>query len=137
MTIARDIMNPSPVTVGPEQSVFELVQLLYAVGSDAAAVLDGEALAGVITSAHLASPPDLALALIRRERPDVRVRERLVEVAPISPDLPATEVLALLYAGTAGCVPVADEDGGLAGLVTPRSVVAALASRPMTERVFK
>lgn len=137
MATARDVMNPNPVTVGPGQRIHDLVQLMYAVGTDAAAVIDDQRLAGVVTSAQLGTIPDLVLALIRREQPETTAGERLVQVDPVSEDTPATEVLALLYAGTAGCVPVVDADGSLAGLVTPRSVVAALATHPMTAMVFK
>lgn len=133
---ASALMNPTPVTVGPELSLAALVALWLDVGTDAAVVVSDEVLVGVISSRHLALHPDLRAALQQRQSPDVRVRALMVQVTPVSPHTTAQEVLEQLYLGEAGCVPVVASDR-VVGLVTRRSVVSSLAGQSSEARIHK
>lgn len=136
MTTARELMDPTPLTVGPEQGVTELVQLMHEVGTTAVAVLDGEELIGVVSSRHLALHPDLAEAFLAHQRPDLRARH-VMSIAPwVEPGHLAIDVLARLYTSEAECVAVM-ENGALLGLVSRRSVLAALSGESMDARVIK
>lgn len=136
MATASDLMNPTPLTAGPEQSVYDVVRKLHEVSADAACVIEDDRLLGIVTSRHLGLAAGLAERLLARERPDVPVHDLVELVEPVAPDTPADEVLAALYEASPGAVPVMD-GGVLRGLVSRKSVVAALAGEPLHSRVIK
>ena len=137
MTTARDLMNPTPVSVGPQLGVFALLQMLFDVSADAACVVEGDTLIGVVTSREIGRRPELARELLQRQRPDVRVRAVMTDVPPATPQTSAEAVLEQLYEpDTPGCVPIV-EGGRLVGLVTRKSAIAAFVGQPPGTPVIK
>ncbi len=136
MATARDLMDPTPLTVGPEQGVTSLVRQMAEVASYVACVIDDDELVGVVSSRQLALAPSVVERLLAREEPPTRARDFLETAPVVAPDRDASEVLMLLHASPAECVAVADDTGFL-GLVTRRTVITALAGESMEPRIIK
>jgi len=136
MATARDLMDPTPLTVGPEQGVKDLVRLMADVSAYVACIIDDAELVGVVSSRQIAADTEVVNGLLAREEPAVRARDLMVTPPEVPPDLEASEVLARLHRSPADCLAVIDDTGFL-GVVSRRTVVSVLAGESMEPRIIK
>lgn len=146
-TIARDIMTPDPITVGPDASVTEAAHLMVDNHVGALPVLEGERLVGIVTEGDLIMqdvklefptyihlldgmimyPP--ATARFEDElRKAVAASVRAVmtsDVVTVQSDTPIEDVVTLLVDRRVGSIPVLDQER-LVGIVSKSDVVRSL-----------
>jgi len=139
---AADVMSPPLATVPAGASAADAWRLLHRHRADALPVIDGERrLAGVITRerlreagfAHRAARPAGALAMRwPLRRPDRRAArttiDTLIDAAHpcVHHARPLADLLALFASGAHAHLPVLDDDGRVAGVVTQADLIAGL-----------
>lgn len=135
MATARDLMDPTPLTVGPEQGVLSLVREMANVHSYVACIIDGTDLVGIVSTRQIALAVVVDV-LLEGEEPSIRTRDLSVTPPTAPPDQDAVEVLNLLHTSPAECVAVVDETGFI-GIVTRRTVLTALSGESMEPKIIK
>lgn len=124
----RDIMEPDPPDVGPNESVAELVNERMLRGEDRSFLVrhaDG-GLAGIVTLADVRRLP-------REQWDGARVTDimtRHAELATVAPDATAEEAMRLLQEREVGQLPVVEPDGRtIVGLVTRAGLLRLIDTR--------
>lgn len=123
------IMSRPVLTVEASETLWDAWQLLFVSGLRHLVVLnrDGSTV-GVLSDRNvLTEVPATAEHLSRRHVADVMAQVPLVHVGPDDSPVHAAEVMA---ANMVEAVPVLDDDGRLAGIVTESDVVRWVAGRP-------
>ena len=119
------IMTPNPVTIGPEATIGEAIELLLARRISGLPVIDSDGkLAGILTEFAL-----LALAY-DQEITGQTVQEHMTrEVLTVDAEDPVNKVADLCIVHRVRRLPVV-QDGRLVGLVARRDVLEALFNTP-------
>jgi CBS domain-containing protein len=120
--VARDVMRTTTDALAPELSVRAAARRLAAFDGAGLPVVDAGRLAGVLT-AH-----DVVARVVAEGRdPDATTVGEVAEhsISSVGPELPLTEVVALLARQGRGWVPVADR-GHLVGVVVASDLRAGL-----------
>jgi len=112
MLCVRDVMTAWPVAVGPDRSVAEARHMAETWGVHHLMVTLDDLLIGVICQCDLSDASDRELVEQHMQSPFVFV----------SPDASVEVAAATMVAQGVGCLPVLDEGGRLAGLVTRRDL---------------
>ncbi|HIE39333.1 MAG TPA: CBS domain-containing protein [Anaerolineales bacterium] len=126
--LVRDRMSPDPITVTPDTSVKETLELLRSRPFRHLPVVDEEGrLVGITTEKSLvyASPTsDLSLSVFEVDYLLSRMRVEQVmarEVITVSPDLPVEEAARVMIDHRIGCLPVVEE-GKLVGIISDTDI---------------
>jgi CBS domain-containing membrane protein len=125
----RDLMTPSPFTLGPRDTLAALYDLMdnHRVRHVPIVDADGE-LVGLLTHTDLAmtalgSLSDLPLSQERDLLQRRRIREVMVtEVETVDPETPLSEAASTLFENKIGCLPVV-EGSRLVGILTESDFV--------------
>lgn len=124
----RDAMDPAPSSVGPNESVADLVQERMLRGEERSFLVrhDDGGLAGLVTLTDVRR-------LARDQWPGARVTDimtRYGDLATIGPEAPLADALRLLQERDIGQLPVIDGDGrNPVGLVTRRGILRLIEAR--------
>jgi citrate synthase len=123
-----DLMKQPALTVEPEAQVQTAADRMHQAGSGSIVVLDGGArVVGILTERDL-----LRLAASGSDASKERVADWMTaDPTTASPDTPATEGLRRLNEGRFRHLPVCDPDGGLAGIVSMRDLMAIARVEPV------
>jgi len=122
----RDLMTPTPITIGPLESLQDAMELMHRRRVRHLPVVDGAKLVGLLTDRDLrrAAPSPL----VPTENPGALMEQTTVERVmvkepqTIAPGQPLREALQLLVDKKYGALPVM-EQGRLVGIVTPIDVM--------------
>ncbi|HMV67448.1 MAG TPA: CBS domain-containing protein [Myxococcota bacterium] len=146
MSVARDVIDPDALVVGPDERVVDLARRLYETRADGACVVDGGRVVGVVTTMdvlfrarRLHTPPVFVLMdlVIPLGNPWAMQRERDKVVAAtvaglmtrdpvtVGPDEPLDAVASRMIDEHLSLVPVV-EDGRLLGVVTKHGALGAI-----------
>ncbi len=123
--ILEDVLQPEPLTIGPEESVSTLARVLVEWGVGCAPVVDGGRLCGIATEI------DVLKALVKLgetagEAARITVAQRMTsDVVAIDAKTTAAEALALMGAQNVRHLPVLDRQSVL-GIVSDRDLRALL-----------
>jgi CBS domain-containing membrane protein len=125
----RDLMTPSPYTLGPRDTLASLYDLMdtHRVRHVPIVDRDGE-LVGLLTHTDLAmsalgAQSDLPLSQERDLLQRRRVREIMItEIETVEPDTPLRDAAATLFENKIGCLPVV-EGSRLVGILTESDFV--------------
>jgi CBS domain-containing protein len=152
MTEVRDIMDSSPATVHPDTPVEQVVALLRDHEVPGVPVVDGDGrCVGIVSEADLVLPDDQGdlhiphyinlfggtVFLEPLGRFEQRLRKAFASTAAdmmtrdpdsVAPDTTVKEAARLIHESGHNRLPVVDEDGRLAGVVTRLDVLGALAA---------
>lgn len=121
MLTVRSIMSESLVTIAPEASIQEAIEVLLLQQISGLPVMNtGGELVGILTEFAL-----LGLAYDERIREDTVEKHMTTDVLTVEADEPASKVADLFLVHRVRRVPVM-EDGRLVGLVARRDVLKAL-----------
>lgn len=121
MLTARAIMTEDVVTISPEDSIADAIELLLMQRISGLPVTDkGGHLKGIVTEFAL-----LAIAYDHKVRQDKVGQHMTTEVLTVGPDDPISKVADLCLLHRVRRVPVA-ENGRLLGLISRRDVLRAL-----------
>ena len=114
-------MRPDPIVVAPEDTLGEVAEQMTAVNVGAVIVKDYGRMIGILTERDL-----LKAMAARVHSSEARVRQWMTE-DPLTAtvDTDAEEAARLMLEHGFRHLPVVDESGGVAGIVSLRRVVAA------------
>ena len=123
-----DIMRPEPIIVAPEDTLGEVAEQMTAVNVGAVIVKDYGRLIGILTERDL-----LKAMAARVHTSEARVRQWMTEDPLTAPaDADAEEAAQIMLEHGFRHLPVMDENGAVAGIVSLRRVVAA--TKPAADR---
>jgi len=132
MTIhARDLMNPQPVAVRPEDTIRYAFRQLCVLSIRHLLVMDGHALVGIVTDRDirlaLPSLPFVAeIADLYLKLDDVRVRDVMTrDVITVAPDAPLADIVEQFLGRHISGLPVVQGDR-VVGIVTETDALRAL-----------
>ena len=119
-------MRPEPIVVAPEDTLGEVAERMTAVNVGAVIVKDYGRMIGILTERDM-----LKAMAARVHTSEARVRQWMTE-EPItaSVDADAEEAAQIMLEHGFRHLPVVDEGGGVAGIVSLRRVVAATKTAP-------
>lgn len=126
----RELMTGSPITVGPEMSVFEARSLMAKERIRHLIVTDGNRLAGIITDRDIRlNLPSQATSLSVWEVNHLIARLTVGEIMSravlrVSPDREAEEAARLMLDHKIGALPVVDGDR-VVGIITETDILRA------------
>ena len=128
----KDNMVPSPIVIGPNQSVSEAIDLMSENHLHRLPVVDGEGkLVGLVTEGLIASnTPNNASTLSVFELNyllnKLAIRDIMIkEVVTISKEALLEEAAMLMRKNDIGCLPVTDENNTLEGIITHNDIFTA------------
>jgi CBS domain-containing protein len=123
-----EIMRPEPIIVAPEDTLGEVAERMTAVNVGAVIVKDYGRMIGILTERDM-----LKAMAARVHTSEARVRQWMTE-EPVtaSVDADAEEAAQIMLEHGFRHLPVVDETGAVAGIVSLRRVVAA--TKPAAER---
>jgi CBS domain-containing protein len=121
-----EIMRPEPIIVAPEDTLGEVAERMTAVNVGAVIVKDYGRMIGILTERDM-----LKAMAARVHTSEARVRQWMTE-EPItaSVDADAEEAAQLMLEQGFRHLPIVDESGAVAGIVSLRRVVAATKTAP-------
>ena len=119
-----DIMTKASITDSATDTVKAAASLMWAQQTGSLVVVDGDELLGIITER------DVLKSVARGLDPsDVTVDEVMTkDVVTVPPDASLYEVARLMAARWIRHLPVADDDGGILGIVSQRDLVGVFAA---------
>jgi CBS domain-containing protein len=123
-----EIMRPEPIIVAPEDTLGEVAEQMTAVNVGAVIVKDYGRMIGILTERDL-----LKAMAARVHTSEARVRQWMTEdPLTASADADAEEAAQIMLEHGFRHLPVVDENGAVAGIVSLRRVVAA--TKPAADR---
>ena len=131
----HDIMTPSVVTVTSDTTVDRMRQLLAGVGVHHLSVWDRGRVVGVVSDRDLLrhlSPWAGTMGETRSDAATLKKRAHQVmtrKLVSTTPDTNIVEAIGLMLDSLVSCLPVLDERGGCAGIVTWRDILRWTAER--------
>jgi acetoin utilization protein AcuB len=129
---ARDLMTPSPVTVGPQASLAEVWDLMREVEIRHIPVVQGGALVGMVSDRDLARLDVHRLLevegadALRRELATPVVDVMSSEVTVVEPETQLSDIVGVLVGTKVGALPVVEPSGEVVGIVSYIDVLQAL-----------
>jgi len=131
----RDVMTPDPVTVGPDETLYEAAARMKARRCRRLPVLGEEGrLVGILTDRDLRLAVNSPLVLRERWQDEMLLQHTTVDACmtpdPVTvvPDTPLEEAVALMLRYKISGLPVLDAEGRLVGIVTVTDLLRALQS---------
>ncbi|MCA8947887.1 MAG: CBS domain-containing protein [Planctomycetes bacterium] len=141
--LVRDALVQNPLVVGPDTTLFELIDLILGGNQTTAAVVAGDRLYGIVSAQDVLEPllpmyvrMDANLAHVLHERffeealeklRDVRVSQAMARsIETLPPDASLMEAVALMLRRGLKTVPVVEDGDRFLGSVTRRSVLAVI-----------
>jgi acetoin utilization protein AcuB len=126
----RDVMTPDPITLSPEESLMEALQLMRLRKIRRVPIVLGEALVGLLTEGDLkrAEPSTLSdteehFRQVMEATPVSRIM--IENLLTTTPDAPLLEAARTLWTNKYGALPVL-ENGKLVGILTDNDLIGAL-----------
>jgi acetoin utilization protein AcuB len=130
--LARDLMTPNPVTVGPQASLAEVWDLMREVEIRHIPVVEGGALVGMLSDRHLARLDVVRLLKVegaealQRELATPVVDLMNADVVTIDPEAELRDVVGIFLETKTGALPVVAGEGEVVGIVSYIDVLRAL-----------
>jgi len=126
----RDVMTPDPVTISPEDSLMEAVQIMRLRKIRRIPVVSGGVLVGLLAEGDLKRAEPSTLSSTQEEFTAVmegtQVNRIMIEnLVTASPDMPLVEAARTLHGNKYGALPVV-ENGKLVGILTDNDLLGAL-----------
>jgi acetoin utilization protein AcuB len=126
----RDVMTPNPVTISPEESLMEAVQIMRLRKIRRIPVVSGGALVGLLAEGDLKRAEPSTLSSTQEEFTAVmegtQVNRIMIEnLITAPPDMPLVEAARTLHGNKYGALPVV-ENGKLVGILTDNDLLGAL-----------
>ena len=116
-------MTPAPVRIALEADLGDAVKLMQEHGIRHLPVMDGEALAGVVSERDLS----MIESLLPEEWQQICVAEAMTpDPYTVAPDVPLWEVAKHMAQQKLGCAVVQDEQGDVVGLFTTTDALRVL-----------
>jgi acetoin utilization protein AcuB len=126
----RDVMTPNPVTVSPEESLMEALQLMRLRKIRRIPVVSGGTLVGLLTEGDLKRAEPSTLSDTQEKFTSVmegtQVNRIMIEnLITTSPDAALIDAARILFKSKYGALPVL-EGGRLVGILTDNDLIGAL-----------
>ena len=128
--IVREVMTPSPVTISPEESLMEALQMMRLRRIRRIPVVTGDKLVGLLTEGDLKRAEPSTLSDTQEEFAAVmegtQVNRIMIQnLITTTPDTPLIDATRILFKSKYGALPVL-EDGKLVGILTDNDLIGAL-----------
>ena len=126
----RDVMTPNPVTISPEESLMEALQMMRLRKIRRIPVVSGGKLVGLLTEGDLKRAEPSTLSDTQEQFAAVmegtQVNRIMIQnLITTTPDAPVIDVARTLFKSKYGALPVL-EDGKLVGILTDNDLIGAL-----------
>ncbi|MBR5342217.1 MAG: CBS domain-containing protein [Erysipelotrichaceae bacterium] len=128
----KDHMVPSPITIGPNQSVSEAIDIMSENKLHRLPVVDEEGkLIGLITESLIAfntpnNSSSLSVFELNYLLNKLTIKDIMInEVVTIDQEALLEEAATILRKNNIGCLPVVEEDGKLIGIITHNDIFSA------------
>lgn len=134
----KDAIRKTPVTVAPDTTLVRAARTLDENGVGALVVVDEDRPVGIVTDRDIA-----VRAVAKRYPPDARIDSVMsTDLVTLSPEAEVHEALEVFDTHPIRRLPLVDEDGGLAGMITTDDLLVNAASdlaelvKPITGQVL-
>ena len=126
----RDVMTPNPVTISPEESLMEALQIMRLRKIRRIPVVSGGKLVGLLTEGDLKRAEPSTLSDTQEQFAAVmegtQVNRIMIQnLITTTPDAPVIDAARTLFKSKYGALPVL-EDGKLVGILTDNDLIGAL-----------
>ena len=126
----RDVMTPNPVTISPEESLMEALQMMRLRKIRRIPVVSGGKLVGLLTEGDLKRAEPSTLSDTQEQFAAVmegtQVNRIMIQnLITTTPDAPVIDAARTLFKSKYGALPVLD-DGKLVGILTDNDLIGAL-----------
>lgn len=126
----RDVMTPNPVTISPEESLMEALQMMRLRKIRRIPVVSGGKLVGLLTEGDLKRAEPSTLSDTQEQFAAVmegtQVNRIMIQnLITTTPDAPVIDAARTLFKSKYGALPVL-EDGKLVGILTDNDLIGAL-----------
>lgn len=126
----KDVMTPSPVTLSPEDSLMEALQLMRLRKVRRIPIVVGEKLVGLLTEGDLKRAEPSTLTDTQEQFTEVMERTQILQIMvqnllTTTPDTPLVDAARSLQKNKYGALPVLEGEK-LVGILTDNDLLAAL-----------